>query len=90
MLAMPTTDPRVEKARRKKRPELPVPDDLHAALKKNTKAAGAFRNFPPGHRREYIRWITEAKRPETRQKRLATTLEWLTEGKPHNWRYAKN
>lgn len=52
-----------------------VPPDLAAALKKNPKAAATFESFPPSHRREYIEWITEAKRDETRQKRLATTLE---------------
>lgn len=66
---------------------LPVPADLAAALKKNKAAAANFEKFPPSHRREYVEWITEAKRPETRAKRLATTLEWLAEGKTRNWKY---
>lgn len=66
---------------------LPVPADLAAALKTNKKAAAAFGAFSPSHRREYIEWITEAKRVETRQKRLATTLVWLAAGKPRNWQY---
>lgn len=65
-----------------------APDDLAAALKKNKAAAATFEKFSPSHRREYIEWITEAKRPETREKRLATTLEWLAEGKSRNWKYA--
>ena len=64
-----------------------VPDDLAALLRKNQKAAKTFAGFSPSHRREYLEWITEAKREETRQKRLATTLEWLAEGKKRNWRY---
>ena len=68
-------------------PVLPVPADLSAAFKKNKTAAATWAKFPPGHRREYIEWITDAKRPETRAKRLATTLEWLTAGKPRNWQY---
>src|ERR1051325_9801397 len=48
------------------RAELPMPDDLLAALKKNKKAMSAFESFPPSHRREYIQWITDAKRDETR------------------------
>jgi uncharacterized protein YdeI (YjbR/CyaY-like superfamily) len=40
-----------------------------------------------GGRREYISWITEAKRPETRATRLATTLQWLAAGKSLNWKY---
>ncbi|MEI6861222.1 MAG: YdeI/OmpD-associated family protein [Verrucomicrobiota bacterium] len=65
----------------------PVLADLRATLKKSKLAAATFASFSPSHRREYIEWITEAKRAETRQKRLATTLAWLTEGKPRNWKY---
>jgi uncharacterized protein YdeI (YjbR/CyaY-like superfamily) len=68
---------------------LPVPAALTAALKKNKKAQAAFEAFPPSHRREYIEWITEAKTEPTRDKRIATTLEWLTEGKSRNWKYQK-
>jgi len=66
-----------------------VPADLRAALAKNRKAAATFAAFAPSHRREYIEWIVGAKRAETRAKRLATTLEWLAEGKKHSWRYEK-
>jgi uncharacterized protein YdeI (YjbR/CyaY-like superfamily) len=69
------------------RKELAVPADLAAALKKNRTAAVTFAGFSPSHRREYIDWITGAKREETRSKRLATTLEWLAEGKSRNWKY---
>lgn len=68
--------------------ELNVPTDLLAALKKNKQAAQAFAAFAPSHRNEYVEWITEAKRAETREKRLATTVEWLVEGKSRNWKYA--
>ncbi len=67
--------------------ELKVPTDLLSALKKNKKAAQAFAGFAPSHRNEYVEWITEAKRAETREKRLATTLDWLAEGKSRNWKY---
>ena len=66
---------------------LKVPDDLAAALKKNKKARETFEGFSPTHRREYVEWITEAKREETRAKRLASTLEWLAEGKSRHWKY---
>lgn len=72
---------------KKKREPLPMPDDLSDALKKNAKARKAFENFSPSHRREYIEWITEAKREETRKARLATTVKWLTEGRARNWKY---
>lgn len=72
-----------------KRPAAPlaVPEDLAAGLKKNRAAAATFEKFSPSRRKEYIEWVTEAKRDETRQKRLATTLEWLAEGKSRNWKY---
>ncbi len=68
---------------------LRVPADLAAALKKNRKAAATFEKFSPSHRNDYVEWITEARRDETRAKRLATTLEWLAEGKSRNWKYEK-
>ncbi|MEY2518280.1 MAG: hypothetical protein QOF24_39 [Verrucomicrobiota bacterium] len=76
----------------KKREAIPVPDYFAAALKKNVKARKTFDAFSPSHRREYLEWITEAKRDETRHARIATTLKWLAEGKARNWKYqpAKN
>jgi uncharacterized protein YdeI (YjbR/CyaY-like superfamily) len=68
---------------------LPVPAGLAAALKKNKKAQATFEAFPPSHRKEYIEWISEAKTDVTRDKRIATTMEWLTEGKSRNWQYQK-
>jgi uncharacterized protein YdeI (YjbR/CyaY-like superfamily) len=65
----------------------PVPADLAAALKKNRKAAATFEKFSPSHRRDYVEWITGAKRDETRARRLATTIEWLEDGKSRNWKY---
>lgn len=64
-----------------------VPDDLAAALAANAAAAAAFARFPPSHRREYIEWLVEARRPETRQRRLAQALEWIALGKSRNWKY---
>ena len=72
---------------KKKRKPLPMPADFAAALKRNAKARKTFEGFSPSHRREYIEWITEAKRDETRKQRVATTVKWLTEGKARNWKY---
>ena len=69
--------------------ELPMPKPLAAALKKNKKAAAVFEGFSPSARREYVEWITEAKTEETLNKRLATTIEWLEEGKSRHWKYKK-
>ena len=71
----------------KKRKPLPMPDDFTAALKKNAKARKTFEDFSPSHRREYIEWIIEAKREETRKERLAKSIKWLAEGKARNWKY---
>ncbi|NII09110.1 YdeI/OmpD-associated family protein [Oleiagrimonas sp. C23AA] len=73
--------------KRTPKPEASVLDDLSAALKAHPKAAANFQAFAPGQRREYIEWITEAKRETTRAKRLATTIEWLVEGKKRHWKY---
>ena len=77
--------PAARKAASKLPPEMP--EDLVAALNKDRAAKATFDAFPPSCRREYIEWIVEAKREETRAKRLAQTVEWLAEGKRRNWKY---
>jgi len=69
--------------------EVVVPEFFISALMKNRKAAVAFEQFSPSHRREYVQWLTEAKREETRQKRLETAIAQIAEGKPQNWKYSK-
>ena len=63
------------------------PDDLVAALRKNKAAQATYEAFPPSCKREYVEWITEAKREETRAKRLAQAVEWMAEGKRRNCMY---
>src|SRR5208282_1212713 len=70
-----------------KRTDLVVPEYFQAALKRNQKAATAFAEFSYSHKKEYVDWITEAKRDETRQKRIATALQWIASGKARNWKY---
>ena len=69
------------------RPAPETPADLLAAFKQDKAAQATFDAFPPGCKREYIEWIVEAKREETRAKRLAQTVDWLAEGKRRNWKY---
>lgn len=69
------------------KPEAEVPDELAAALKKNKAAGKVFAEFSPGCRREYVEWIAEAKRAETKEKRVAQAVEWIAEGKQRNWKY---
>ena len=69
------------------KPPPDTPEDLAAALKQHPAAQATFDAFPPGCRREYIDWIVEAKRKETRAKRLGQAIEWMAEGKRRNWKY---
>ena len=72
-----------------KAPKAPVeePPEFAKALKANKKAAAAYAAFSPSCKREYIEWIADAKRAETRDKRIATAIEWISEGKQRNWKY---
>jgi len=64
-----------------------VPEFFAAALKKNRQALTAFENFSYTNKKEYVEWLTEAKREETRASRLETAIAWIAEGKPRNWKY---
>jgi uncharacterized protein YdeI (YjbR/CyaY-like superfamily) len=64
-----------------------VPAELAAALKKNKLAAKVFEGFSPSCKREYVDWVAEAKREETKMKRVAQAVEWMAEGKSRNWKY---
>jgi hypothetical protein len=58
-----------------------VPDDLADAMA-TAGVTDRFEALAPSHRKEYVRWITEAKRPETRAKRVTEALVMIAEGKP--------
>ena len=75
------------RASRELRGEADVPEALAEALASDDVAAATFNGFPPGQRREYCDWIGEAKRAETRDKRVVQAIEWLREGKRRNWKY---
>ena len=66
-----------------------APADLLAALRNNAPARAAYEAMSPSHKREYIEWITEAKRDETRKRRVAAAVEWMAEGKIRDWRYVR-
>jgi uncharacterized protein YdeI (YjbR/CyaY-like superfamily) len=78
-------NPMFARARSKK--SVLVPDYFLAAIKKNKKALATFENFSPSHKREYVEWVTEAKREETRVARLKKTVQQLAQGKSLNWKY---
>jgi hypothetical protein len=62
--------------------EVELPEDLAAALASDPAAKAAFEGMSFTHRKEYARWITEAKREETRSRRVEQALERLREGRP--------
>jgi uncharacterized protein YdeI (YjbR/CyaY-like superfamily) len=71
----------------RKKPPVRVPPYLTAALKKNAKARRTFGNLSASQRREYVEWLTGAKQETTRERRLATAIGWMAEGKARNWKY---
>ena len=68
---------------------LQIPDDFIVAVRQNKKAQATFEGFSYSNRKEYVEWVTGAKREATREERLTTAVEWMAEGKPRNWKYMK-
>jgi len=64
-----------------------VPAELATALKRNKMARKVFSEFSPSCKREYALWIAEAKRSETREKRVKQAVSWIAQGKQRNWKY---
>ena len=89
--AMALNDAGVKKKRPPTTPKTApkIPSDFAALLEKQTAARTTYEGFSPSAQREYVDWIAEAKTDATRQKRIATALEWLAEGKQRNWKYMK-
>ena len=69
------------------RPEIPMPADFAAALAAIPAAQTHYLGCSPSHRREYLEWVTEAKQPATRSRRIARAVELLTEGRMRYWQY---
>ena len=71
----------------KPKPALDTPDDLAAAIANAPGAQAVFDGFTDTQRRDYIEWITSAKREATREKRIAEAAQWISEGKRRHWKY---
>lgn len=69
------------------KPQLAPPAEFVSALKESKAAGKVFEAFSPSCKREYVEWIAEAKKPETRDRRIAQAIEWIAEGKQRNWKY---
>jgi uncharacterized protein YdeI (YjbR/CyaY-like superfamily) len=85
--ALNEAGPKPSRPKQPAKPGLETPGDLGEALDSNPAARATFDGFPPGCRREYVSWVVEAKRPETRARRVAQAVEWMAEGKRRNWKY---
>ena len=86
--AMALTEQGVKPARaRTARARIEMPADFRAALDSVPAAAAAYEGFSASARRDYLEWIVEAKREETRAKRIAQAVEWIAEGRKRNWKY---
>jgi uncharacterized protein YdeI (YjbR/CyaY-like superfamily) len=67
----------------------PAPElhpEFAAALAKAPQANAVLDSFPPSAQRDYVEWIADAKQDATRQKRIATAIEWLGESKRRHWK----
>jgi uncharacterized protein YdeI (YjbR/CyaY-like superfamily) len=84
-LAAKAPAPRKTKNEPKPAPELHP--EFAEALTKAPKAKTTLDSFPPSAQRDYFEWISEAKQDATRQKRIATAVEWLSDGKRRHWKY---
>jgi uncharacterized protein YdeI (YjbR/CyaY-like superfamily) len=78
---------KIVKPKSTEKKELIVPDYFIKALSKNKKALQTFEAFSYSNKKEYAEWITEAKTDETRNKRIASAIEMMAEGKSRNWKY---
>jgi uncharacterized protein YdeI (YjbR/CyaY-like superfamily) len=85
--ALGEAGPKPVRAAKAPKPPAETPSELAEALAANPAAKATFNGFPPSCRREYCDWVAEAKRPETKAKRVAQAIEWMAEGKRRNWKY---
>lgn len=81
-----TLSPRARPGVRK---HLTIPSYFKKALATNSRALRTFEAFSPGHKREYVEWVAEAKTEPTREKRIAQAITWMAGGKQRNWKYVR-
>ena len=61
--------------------EVDLPDALARALEADPASKAAFEGLAFTHRKEYARWVADAKREETRERRVTQAIQMLREGK---------
>jgi len=67
--------------------DVTVPPAYMKANRATQYGNGPFTAFPYSKKKDYVAWVTEAKTAETRDKRMKTAVEWMSEGKSRNWKY---
>ena len=85
--ALARTAPAPRKVKHAPKPAPGLHPEFAAALAKNPQAKAVLDGFPPSAQRDYFEWVSEAKQDATRAKRIATAVEWLSEGKRRHWKY---
>ena len=78
----------LQNRKKKPKPEIAMHPEFAAALKK-AKVMKNFEALAPSYRRLYIAWVADAKRDETRARRITQAVKWIGEGKKANWKYDK-
>jgi uncharacterized protein YdeI (YjbR/CyaY-like superfamily) len=81
--------PAPRKAKHEPKPPPELHPDFEAALARSPKAKAVLDAFAPSAKRDYLEWIAEAKQDATREKRIMTAIEWLSDGKKRHWKYEK-
>ena len=81
--------PAPRKVKHAPKPPAAMHPEFASALAKAPKAKAVLDGFPPSAQRDYLDWIADAKQDSTRQKRIATAIEWLSEGKRRMWKYER-
>ena len=81
------TAPAPRKTKHEPKPAPGIHPEFASALAANPKAKAVLDGFPPSAQRDYLEWVAEAKQDATRAKRIATAVEWLSEGKRRHWKY---
>ena len=81
---------KVPREKRGVRPAVALHPDFERALRGNAAARKSLAAMSPSCRREYAEWVAEAKRDETRARRIAQAVEQLAEGKKLHWKYERD
>ena len=85
--ALAATAPAPRKVKHAPKPPAELHPDFAAALDASPAARATLDGFAPSARRDYLDWISDAKQDATRIKRIATAVEWLSDGKKRHWKY---